>query len=340
MGICKERDHRGRVRFVVSKYWPHGSGRLRKYAPNHKAAQRLLNRVETAILDGRWRDLKAELEGNCDVPSVEEFCRRFLNEYCKTRLRSWKRYELSFKSLNKHLGNVLLRDFRRELLHKYVRIRTQEVSPGTVNRDIAAISKMFSYALECGLVETHPLVKFPKLKQPEKSFQPISLLQFHALVEVMPEKSLQALIAVMGETGIRLQEALKLKWRNVDLQNRIVTLEETKNGKVRQVPLSDYAVSWLSRLVHYIKRPYVFISKRSGDRWCNPTKPFKEACKKVGITIGFHDLRRFRTTRWLMSGVDVRTVKELLGHSEISTTMRYASVTSFLGGAKVLIFKA
>ncbi len=42
MGICKERDPRGRVRFVVSKNWPHGSGRLRKYAPNHKAAQRRL----------------------------------------------------------------------------------------------------------------------------------------------------------------------------------------------------------------------------------------------------------------------------------------------------------
>ena len=83
---------------------------------------------------------------------------------------------MSFKSLNKHLGNCLLRDFRRELLHKYVRIRKQEVSSGTVTRDIAAISKMFTYALECSLIDNHPLVKFPKLKEPEKVFQPISLL--------------------------------------------------------------------------------------------------------------------------------------------------------------------
>ena len=44
--------------------------------------------------------------------------------------------------------------------------------------------------------------------------------------------------------------------------------------------------------------------------------------------VGFHDLRRFRATHWLLRGVDVRTVKELLGHADISTTMRYAGYVS------------
>ena len=55
MGILKYKDRRGKERYVVSKYWPQGSGRLRMYAPNHTAAKRLLTRVEMAILDGTWR---------------------------------------------------------------------------------------------------------------------------------------------------------------------------------------------------------------------------------------------------------------------------------------------
>ena len=50
--------------------------------------------------------------------------------------------------------------------------------------------------------------------------------------------------------------------------------------------------------------------------------------KKVGLKVGFHDLRRFRCSHWLMQGVDVRTVQKLMGHSTISTTMRYAGSVS------------
>ena len=54
-----------------------------------------------------------------------------------------------------------------------------------MNRDIAAISKLFSYALECGEVDTHPLVRFPKLKEPKKVFRPLTVQQFRDLVEAV-----------------------------------------------------------------------------------------------------------------------------------------------------------
>ena len=60
----------------------------------------------------------------------------------------------------------------------------------------------------------------------------------------------------------------------------------------------------------------------------NPDKALRRACKKAGIQITLHDLRRFRCTQWLLSGVDVRTVQELMGHSDIQTTMRYAGYVS------------
>ncbi len=100
MVILKYRDRRGKEHYVVSKYWPQSSGRLRMYAPNHTAAKRLLTRVETAILDGTWRQLKDELAGKVEDFTVSQFYERFLTEYCKVRMRSWKRYQLSFVTLN------------------------------------------------------------------------------------------------------------------------------------------------------------------------------------------------------------------------------------------------
>ncbi len=68
MGIYKVKDRRGRRRYVVSKYWPNGSGRLRKYAPNYRSAQALQTRVESSILDGTWKQLKQELAGGRKPP--------------------------------------------------------------------------------------------------------------------------------------------------------------------------------------------------------------------------------------------------------------------------------
>ncbi len=140
MGIYKVKDRRGRRRYVVSKYWPNESGRLRMYAPNYRSAQALQTRIESSILDGTWKQLKQELAvGNRTIWTVHSFYKRFLEEYCKPRMRSWRSYEGSFKSLNAMLGNITLKEFQRKDLYRYVAQRKKQVKPATVNRAIANI---------------------------------------------------------------------------------------------------------------------------------------------------------------------------------------------------------
>jgi len=74
--------------------------------------------------------------------------------------------------------------------------------------------------------------------------------------------------------------------------------------------------------------PYVFVNSGTQKRWVNPDKLLQRACKASGVTVAFHDLRRFRCTQWLSSGVDIRTVQKLMGHADISTTQRYAGYVS------------
>ncbi len=104
----------------------------------------------------------------------------------------------------------------------------------------------------------------------------------------------------------------------------MVSVGETKSGRVRHVPLSEYALSWLSKVPRIVGVPQVF-TKPDRTPWKDPRETFTKAKKAAGLPwVGLHDLRRFRATQWVKHGVDLRTVKELLGHSAIETTMRYA----------------
>ena len=248
-----------------------------------------------------------------------------MEQHCKVRMRSWKRYELSFKTLNQKLGEIRMKDFRRHHLHKYVQWRSKNVQANTVNRDIACIKKMFSFALEMGVSEQHPLVRFPLLPVQERAFRVLTLEEFRYLVQAMDEPSLRAMVVVMGETGIRKKEAIKLSWERVDFGQHILTIEQTKSRKVREIPLSSFACEALQGQVRYLDSSYVFVNTRTGNPWVSPEKAFKKGCEKAGLKwVGFHDLRRFRATQWVRSGIDVRTVKELLGHTDIKTTLKYA----------------
>ena len=83
MAINTERDHKGRERIVVSKYWPDGS-RFRRYFPNKTAAKNTMARIEGGIAMGTWREVKAELSRKVEKElTVAEFSEIYLEEYCK-----------------------------------------------------------------------------------------------------------------------------------------------------------------------------------------------------------------------------------------------------------------
>lgn len=113
-------------------------------------------------------------------------------------------------------------------------------------------------------IDTHPLVRFPKLKEPKKVFRPLTVEQFRDLVEVVDNPFLQAMIAVIGETGIRKGEAFSLTWSRVDSGRRMLWVEFTKDDEPREIPLSKYGAGYLAGLVRYLNTPYVFVNIRTG----------------------------------------------------------------------------
>ena len=330
MGINRVRDKTGRIRIEVRRRWPDGT-QYRRFFDNLTIADKTLTRSKNSIYEGTWKELRGELStkrkdhgpDHTDL-TISDFSSEFLEQSKISAPRSWKRYELSFRSLNAHFGDTLLAEFRRDQLHGYVERRVKEVSRGTVNRDIACICAMFSCAIEKGKLAAHPLTRFPRLKVPEVERPRLTLSEYRTLVNCMDSIPIGSLVAIMGETAARKGEALWLKWSNVNFVDKRLALTNTKNGKVRYVPLSDYALAWFAKLVRYVNCPYICVNTHTGRRWSNPTKAFKRGAKEAGLEwVGFHDLRRFRACQWRRNGVPVDTVRRLLGHVDTRTTELY-----------------
>ena len=113
-------------------------------------------------------------------------------------------------------------------------------------------------------------------------------------------------------TGMRLREILKLKWEEVDFENGIIYVMDSKNGEQRQIPMNNL----LTETLREIKLNQSFPT--------SITRSFETVKRKVGIK-DFHDLRRTFVSRLVRGGVDLVTVKELLGYKTIDITLRLST---------------
>ena len=137
-------------------------------------------------------------------------------------------------------------------------------------------------------------------------------------------ESVRPVIVLALHTGMRRGELLELKWEDVSFTHRFIRITRSKNNRSRKVPMNSVVYAELKRL-RKVRGEYVFTKLRSPERLRCVRSAFLRACKKAGIeALRFHDLRHTFATNLVMSGVDLVTVKELLGHSDISMTVRYS----------------
>jgi integrase len=126
---------------------------------------------------------------------------------------------------------------------------------------------------------------------------------------------------------MRKGELLGIRWDAVDLTNGFIHLKQTKNGRARSLPINRTLRSVLMGLRTRIDVPWVFhdaLGRRITDRF----KPFEGAVKKAGlVNFHFHDLRHTFASWLVMAGVPLAAVSELLGHTSLAMTMRYAHLS-------------
>jgi integrase len=139
--------------------------------------------------------------------------------------------------------------------------------------------------------------------------------------------SIKPIIVTALNTGMRRGEILALQWEQVDFANELITVKDSKNGEPRNIPMNSCLADLFRTVRIDSQSPYVFHS-RNGSRYKSIQWAWCEALRKAGIhDFRFHDLRHTFASRLVMAGVDLVTVKELLGHKSINMTMRYSHLS-------------
>jgi integrase len=136
---------------------------------------------------------------------------------------------------------------------------------------------------------------------------------------------LQDLVKFAINTGLRLGEILNLKWEEVDLGAGVPHMMVRKNRCLLEMPLNDNVLAVVKGWHGIRKGQYVFYNPETGAQWKDLWLGLKKACRKAGLVgITWHTFRHTFATRLIRNGADLVTVKELLGHVDIKTTMGYA----------------
>jgi integrase len=286
-----------------------------------KEAEALLHKRKTEIQSGKQPEI---------IKIKNHTFRELASEYLKwaERQRAFKQKRLVVIQLESQFGHYPLRRFDTKMIEQYQTERLQKGNkPGTVNRHISIMKHMFTKAVDWNMVEDETLKRIRRVKLLEENNRRLRYLSKEECQSLINncDSHLKPIVTMALNTGMRKGEILNLKWDNVDLRHGFILLDHTKNGERREIPINATLQEILAGMIRRLDVPFVFTSNKTGDRYGNLQRSFNTACRRAGIKdFRFHDLRHTFSSQLVMAGIDLTTVKELLGHKTITMTLRYA----------------
>lgn len=234
-------------------------------------------------------------------------------------------------------------DVDRYVVINYLeKMHDEKKAPATVTRMITSLRRFHQFLRQERLTDHDPMQHIDTPKKVQKLPSTLSLTEVERLIETPDTtKNLgirdRAILEVMYATGMRVSELVGLKLSDLHLSLGLVqTLG--KGDKERIIPLGDYAIQWLERyldearplLVANPSETHVFVNHHgTGLSRQGIWKNLKQLVREAGINkeVTPHTLRHSFATHLLENGADLRTVQELLGHTDISTTQIYTHIT-------------
>lgn len=251
-------------------------------------------------------------------------------EVSEANNKSAREAKIYAKYLNEYFGNSKnIQEIKASDLEKFKTYMTKKGrTKATINRYLAALKRAYNIMIDDELITNNPVNKVKKLEEDNHRYRYLTKEEWGRLKKHLPPATLKIVIYAL-QTGFRKGNVLQSRWEQVDFNLRTIELlkQNNKGKKVIKIPITDTLYKLLQSLEPK-KEGYIFINPDTGKPYTNIKKSFNSALKKAGIKdFHFHDLRRTVGTWLLTGGVDIRTVQNILAHSDVSTTERYLSLT-------------
>ena len=234
-----------------------------------------------------------------------------------------------------------MRKVKKETINEYLLHMTHSgKSPATVTRSTASIKSFYAYMMQCGAVKSNPAKSVVAMKVERKYPEILSNREVELFLEqpkCVDEKGFRdhAMLELLYATGIRVSELIGLDVSDVNLSAGFIRCRS--KGKERIVPLYTAAVKALEDYVRDIRprliadeEEHALFVNMSGERMSRQGfwKIIKYYQEKAGIEkdITPHTLRHSFAVHLLENGADLRSIQEMLGHADISSTQIYTHV--------------
>lgn len=218
-----------------------------------------------------------------------------------------------------------LADLTPRVWFTYVQKRTKVgIKPSSLNTELKVIQSLLRFAKENDRPICKTMLEVRPLKTEEALPKDLSMGKVKALGNAAHDLAEKAWILLMLHCGLRTCEIRALRWKDVDLQKRVLYIRESKGLLSRVVFLSQPVKEILKELPENHELVFTYRNKPLSRRYCQSR--LTTIGKQIGFHVTPHQLRHTCATMLLNAGMSVLGVQKLLGHKYVETTLRYTRV--------------
>ncbi len=246
---------------------------------------------------------------------------------------AWTKQQKGYKSkktfirhLVEEFGNLSVGEISTLIVEKWQTKLLEIRKPSTTNRTLACLKHMMTKAVDWKMAGEETLKQVRKVKFQKENNRKLRFLNIDECQRLIDccSTHLKPIVITALNSGMRRGEILGLMWEQIDLRCGYISLDDTKSGEGRQIPMNQTLIDMFREMPRGFESKYVF-TNRNGDPLTDIKHSFNTALRKAEIhNATFHTLRHTCASHLVMNGVDLASVKELLGHKSLSMTMRYS----------------
>ncbi len=269
------------------------------------------------------------------VPTFGQFVADQYLPYVKTYKRSWDtdisllKNHLLPRFENRYLDTIV----RQDIIKMHHDRRASGAAAGSANRLLIMMRYIFNLAIRWDApgIKANPCAGVPLLEVNNKKERYLSVDEAERLYEAVRASEntmLQYIVPMLILTGARKREVLDAQWQDFDLARRIWRIPMSKSGKSRYVPLGDGAMTVLSTMPRSMKCEWAFANPQTNKPFVSVFCAWNTARKNAGLAdVRMHDLRHSFASLLVNSGRTLYEVQQILGHTQVKTTQRYAHLS-------------
>ena len=319
-------EHKGKP--ILRIHWPDKMiSRVRYQSEDDGRRKRLT--IELSMMDGTWEPLRAVLmEGEVSREEHPHSFEAVADEYYQSWVLAQNKAPAAKKSfLNRfksRFRSVPPKAFTKLHADRYVAWRSGKVSNASINREMACLKHMFSWAYDRALVSKNILSDYPKLEEQEWA-GPRPTPEIAEKIFAKLDPRFVPIYTVIRETGARRGQVLILEPWMIDRERRLITFaKRTKKGKTIVAPLTREAEEAIDAVPRLEGCPYIFYNPETKTRWHDARKPWERARAAAGYPwFRARDLRPLYATELSEAGAPTKAISQTLGHSSERVTERW-----------------